>query len=310
MKRIKVAILGCTGMLGSITLDSFVKSNNFDIIATYRDDAGLKSFLSNYKDVKFRKLDAQTASPEQIAKVISGADWVVNSIGVIKPYIHDDDAEESRRAIQINSIFPYNLSLAAKKEKAKVIQIATDCVYSGKEGKYKEDASHDAIDVYGKTKSLGEAYLDNMLHIRCSIIGPELKGHLSLLDWFLGNPNGSELNGFTNHDWNGVTTLHFARIAMGIIKNGIKIDHLQHIIPGNSITKAKLLKTFVKEFKRGDIKVNDIQAPTVIDRTLATNNKDLNKKIWLAAGYKTPPTIEKMVAELAEYVFLGKRNNQ
>ena len=43
----------------------------------------------------------------------------------------------------------------------KVIQIATDCVFDGLKGNYTEDDKHNAIDVYGKTKSLGEVSADN-----------------------------------------------------------------------------------------------------------------------------------------------------
>lgn len=308
MTKTKVAILGCTGMLGAVTLDSFVKNGAFEIIATYRDKKSATTFAKKYPEVTFAVLDAETASVDEVARVINGAEWVVNAIGVIKPYIHDDNPRETERATRINGLFPYTLSKAAEKTKAKVIQIATDCVYSGEKGQYVEVDVHDALDVYGKTKSLGEAYLPNMYHVRCSIIGPELKAHLSLMDWFLNQPKRAELNGFTNHQWNGVTTLHFAKLCQGIIAKNIAIKHSQHIIPGNLITKANLLKCFAKEFKRSDITVNDVEAPKVIDRTLATSNKALNDKIWKAAGYDTPPTIEAMVAELAKYSFSGSEH--
>src|SRR3989344_4263668 len=144
MEKPKVAIVGCTGMLGSITLDSFMQSGEFDVIATYRTKEGAEDFIAGYPDADFRVLDAETASEEETAKAIEGAAWVVNAIGVIKPYIHDDNPQETERAIKVNGLFPYNLSRAAEKQGAKVIQIATDCVYSGREGKYKEDAVHDA----------------------------------------------------------------------------------------------------------------------------------------------------------------------
>lgn len=308
MNKPKVAILGCTGMLGAITLDSFVRSGDFEIIATFRNEDSANDLVSNYPSVEFCTLDAQNLNAEDIEKVIKDTEWVVNSIGIIKPYIHDDNPGEVERAIRVNSLFPHLLGQVAQATNTKIIQIATDCVYSGEKGKYTEDDYHDALDVYGKTKSLGEAYLENITHVRCSIIGPELKSHLSLMDWFLGQNKGSEVSGFTNHQWNGVTTLHFARLCQGIIKENISINHAQHIIPGNTITKADLLKSFAKEFGRTDITVNSIEAPKIIDRTLATGNNDLNKKIWAAAGYYTPPTIEQMVSELAEYGFLSRSN--
>lgn len=305
----KVAILGVTGMLGSITLDSYMQTGGFDVIATYRNEDEAKPFMKKYPSVDFRILDAEEQSIDAIAKAIEGADWVVNSIGIIKPYIHDDNAVEVERAIRVNGLFPHLLAKAAAQVGAKVIQIATDCVYSGIKGSYVEDDLHDATDVYGKSKSLGEAYFENIVHIRCSIIGPERKAHMSLMDWFLGNPQGAELNGFTNHQWNGVTTLQFAKLSQGIIKEDITFDHLQHIVPGNLITKANLLKAFAKEFNREDIKVNEVEAPKVIDRTVSTNDTEMNDRLWAAAGYDTPPTIEAMVKELAQFISNHKKDN-
>lgn len=293
-------------MLGAMTLDWFANSGDFEIIATYRDETEATKLKTDYPVVEFRTLDAAKANQDDIAKSISGAEWVVNAIGIIKPYIHDDNAVEVETAIRVNSLFPHLLAKAAKDSGAKVIQIATDCVYSGEKGQYVEADLHDALDVYGKSKSLGEAYFDNMYHLRCSIIGPELKAHLSLMDWFLSQPKGAELNGFSNHQWNGVTTLHYARLCQGMIKENIGFEHSQHIVPGNMITKANLLKAFAKDYGRDDVKINVVEAPKVIDRTLATVNQKLNAQIWKAAGYDSPPTIEQMVTELAAYNFPKK----
>ena len=293
-------------MLGSITLDWFARTENFEVTGTYRAGEELGSLTQKYPEAAFSLLDAEVATPASIEEVIKNADWVINAIGVIKPYIHDDNPVESQRAIKVNSLFPYALAKAAEKNQTRVIQIATDCVYSGDKGSYTESDPFDALDVYGKTKNLGEVYSDTMYHVRCSIIGPETKAHLSLMDWFLGQPKAAELNGYTNHQWNGVTTLQFARICQGIISADISIEHMQHIIPGNLITKANLLKAFAKEFDRSDITINSVEAPKVIDRTLQTNNQALNAQIWQAAGYEQPPTIEEMVTEVAAYNFPQK----
>lgn len=306
MSKPKVLILGSTGMLGSITLDSFVGSDDFDLIATYRNKEEAAAFSANYPSVEFRVLDAEKASVDDVRAVVKDAEWIVNAIGVIKPYIHDDNPSEVERAVRVNSLFPHVLGEAVASTDAKVIQIATDCVYSGEKGNYVESDLHDALDVYGKSKSLGESYQQNIHSLRCSIIGPELKSHMSLLDWFLGQEKDAEINGYTNHQWNGVTTLHYARLCQGIIKNNITLPHVQHIVPGNLITKANLLKAFGKEFNRGDVTVNSAEAPKVIDRTLSTENKEANKQIWAAAGYDSLPTVEQMVAELAAYDFPKK----
>jgi dTDP-4-dehydrorhamnose reductase len=297
--KIKVVVLGASGMLGSMVLDELSRDPELALIATTRrrDLQGLKA----PDNIEWRFLDAEGSTVKKIAAVLGGADWAINAIGVIKPYIHDDNAAEVERAISINTLFPHALVRAAGECGCRVLQIATDCVYSGRQGHYTEKDEHDPLDVYGKTKSLGEVFSPNMYHLRCSIIGPEPKGHVSLLDWFLTQPRQSHINGYVNHRWNGVTTLHFARLCRGIIKKGLKLPHVQHVVPSGSLTKAELLGSFAREYRRGDITITPAEASMVVDRTLATLNEKLNRKLWQAAGYASPPSVPEMVAELAHF---------
>lgn len=252
-----VTILGSTGMLGSM----MAKALDIDFEVLNRPELDAERSFTFWND-----------------------DLIINCMGKIKPYC-DDVAS----AIKVNALFPHTLPGGS-------IQIATDCVYSGKKGQYVETDPHDALDVYGKTKSLGEApYIHNL---RCSIIGPEVKNHLSLLDWFLAQKG--EVNGFTNHLWNGITTLHFARIVQGAIREGIELPPLQHIVPADVVTKAELLEIIAEAYGKSTT-VKPVAAPEAVDRTLATLDPAMNLKLWQAAGYPEPPTIEYMVAELAAF---------
>jgi dTDP-4-dehydrorhamnose reductase len=150
---------------------------------------------------------------------------------------------------------------------ARVIQIATDCVFSGSRGNYTESDPHDPLDAYGKTKSLGEVQSPNVLHIRCSIIGPELKRASSLLGWFLKQPPGATLQGFAHHEWNGVTTLQFARLCSSLIRGGTarfdalrNVSSVHHFVPNVAVNKHELLQLFARVFEH----------PVVIERTDAS----------------------------------------
>lgn len=289
-------------MLGSMLIDTFASNKEFGVIVTYRDSKAVKFLINKYPKVEFRKLDVEKADLTEIKKAIKGANWVINAIGITKPFIKEDGAFEINRAIEVNSHFPHHLAQAAKDTRAKVIQIATDCVYSGQKGRYVESDIHDAYDVYGKTKSLGEVYADNFFNLRCSIVGPEPEEQKFLLEWFLNQPKKAKVEGFKNHHWNGITTLHFARICRGIIENSIALPHIQHIIPGDSVTKAGLLTIFAKEFRRRDIKIHEKKAGVLVNRTLSTNNEKLNRRLWKMAGYKMPPKISEMIRELAQSI--------
>jgi dTDP-4-dehydrorhamnose reductase len=254
---ITTRILGSSGMLGSMIA---------------------KTFELPYTTISREALEAENPKYDWYKE----GDWVINCIGKIKPYCDDVSA-----AIKVNALFPHTLP-------SKTIQIATDCVYSGKRGNYAETDEHDATDVYGKTKSLGEA--PHIYNLRCSIIGPEEKNHTSLLDWCLSQ---NEVNGFTNHKWNGITTYHFSKIVQGVIREGIELPTIQHIVPADVVTKAELLRIIAKAYGK-KIKVTDVEAPEAIDRTLSTSNEGLNRRLWKAAGYPKPPTVKEMVEELSK----------
>jgi len=294
-------------MLGSMLLDLFSRESNYEVVATTRKKETASKLSELTRSISWRILDVETGGLEEVVKTLDGVTWAINSIGIIKPHIHDDNAREIERATRVNALFPHTLARAAEETGCKVIQIATDCVYSGLKGSYLEADKHDALDVYGKTKSLGEVFSPNVSHLRCSIIGPEPRKNSSLLEWFLGQGRDSLVNGFTNQKWNGITTLHFSKICVGIVANNIVLPHTQHVIPTGLVTKFDLLCTLANSYKRVDLKVKPAVAPVAVDRTLSTLNPELNRKLWLAADYDHVPSIAEMVSELASfnYFFRG-----
>ena len=297
----KVIVLGGSGMLGSMVADYLSRDSKLEVAATTRTEELAAIGRERLSNVSWQLLDAAAMDPGANTNLLQGYDWAVNAIGIIKPLIHDDNAFEVERAIRVNALFPHTLARLAVTSGTRVLQIATDCVYAGTKGRYVEQDAHDPIDVYGKTKSLGEVYADTVHHLRCSIIGPEFKEPKSLLEWFLGQPHAGTVNGFTNHRWNGVTTLHFAKLCHGIITQEIPLPHLQHITAREEVTKYEMLQFFARSFGREDLTINSTEAAVLIDRTLSTTDEGLNNKVWTAAGYSQPPTVPDMLSELAAY---------
>ena len=175
--------------------------------------------------------------------------YIINCIGVIKPKIDESDNASIQNTILTNSYFPLDLQKLSDQRGIKYIQIGTDCVFSGKDGSYKEDSYTDAEDLYGKSKIVGEIQGKNKLLSRSSISGPEEGNGYSLMNWFLKNSDSS-VSGYKNHSWNGITTLNFSRVVEGIIMNEDIDFKIQHLIPKNTITKANLLELFKEQFKK------------------------------------------------------------
>lgn len=269
----KILILGGTGMLGSMCASYL--SRCFDVSMTVRNQS------PELQDKKIRVFSLITDEnlKEQLRNIYQmfPYEYMLNCIGIIKPYCKDDDPLGVKLAISINALFPHQLahSVLEINKSIKIIQIATDCVFSGDRGFYTENDYHDAKDVYGKTKSLGEVFTANSLNIRCSIIGPEKKNKISLLEWFLNNPVKSTIDGYENHMWNGVTTLQFAQYVENLIKMDMfsllkKRNKTIHFVPNEAITKYQLLCLFRDIFKHNiQILPSTLKSPPV-NRTLST----------------------------------------
>ena len=296
-----VLVLGASGMLGSMLVDHLSKTPGLTVTGSVRTSSMHAQFRTLYPTVNWTMFDGGDPDPSFAA--FDGQSWIINAIGITKPLIREDNAAEIHRAIRVNSLLPHKIGQHALRSGARVLQIATDCVYSGLKGAYTESDPHDALDVYGKTKSLGEAYDRNVHHLRCSIIGPEPKDYKFLIEWFRRQPRGAQLNGFTNHNWNGVTTLQFARLCRGIVARDLALPHLQHVVPTGNLTKARMLHEFAAAYQRPDIRIADVEAKSVIDRTLATNDAGLNRRLWEAAGYLQPPTVAEMIHEVARHPY-------
>jgi len=279
----KVLVLGGSGMLGSMVVDVLSRNPALNVTATVRDATLAAQCGSRLPGAAWRVFRFDRDPPP--SEMVAGHAWIVNAIGITKPLIRDDQPSEVADA--------------------RILQIATDCVYSGSRGEYVESDPHDALDVYGKTKSLGESFQENVHHLRCSIIGPEPKDFKFLIEWFRRQPRDATVKGFVNHRWNGVTTLHFARLCEGIITRGLSLSHLQHVVPSGSMTKAAMLHAFAAAFARRDVRIEDVEAGTIIDRTLETNDRDLNGRLWDAAGYAEPPTVPAMIEELGAFDYRG-----
>ena len=152
--------------------------------------------------------------------------------------------------------------------------------------------------MYGKSKIAGEAVNLNKYLLRGSIVGPEAGRGKSLLNWFLSQSEG-KVNGFIDHKWNGITTLNFAKIVHGMIKNNNFKNNIQHVLPKDEVSKYDLLIYF-KKFFSVDVKVEKTSSDNPVNRTLKAENEDANKILWTDAGYRDIPTIEENIKELSE----------
>lgn len=265
MSTHRFAVLGATGMLGSAVYLHLRGAPGVAVCGTCRrpHNVPYADELISYDPLK----------GDAVGGFVGRGDTVVNCIGLIKPYVENDLAV----TIYVNSVYPHRLAAECRRVGARLIHITTDCVFSGRSGSYDEDAVHDAVDLYGRSKSLGEPR--DCLVLRTSIIGREPHSGVSLVEWFL-KQHGPEVNGFTNHWWNGVTTGEYARIVERVVTQELYVEGTRHVF-SETLTKYEMLLKFREVFRR-DTAVHAAEAPERSDRTLATKYPEFLRRLRIA----------------------------
>ncbi len=274
----KILVIGSTGMLGYAVSEYFM-SKGYNVVKLTRSD-----------------FDIGIEPHEKFEKYLDGIDVVVNCAGLIKPTIGKFPIEQ---AIRVNSIFPRNLALMTKARGIKCFHITTDCVYSGKKGNYNEMDLFDAEDLYGMTKNAGEN--KDCMVLRTSIIGEEKNNSRSLLEWAKSQA-GKEVNGFTNHLWNGVTTLYLAEIIENILKQNLYQTGIFHIHSPNTVNKYELLQIFNEVYELNYVKINPVEAKEAVDRSMSSIF-ELTKKVCVK-------TIQQQIKEMREFFELLNSENK
>ena len=285
----KILILGGDGMIGH-KMVQVLGAQNHEIVISVREkrDLSLKSFSSKSK-VFFNDFIKDNAL-NFLDKV--NPDVIINAIGVtIRRGVNDHVSN----SIYINSYFPHQLANWAGIHNKRLIHFSTDCVFSGSEGSYSEDATPNASDYYGKTKGLGEVLSKNALTLRSSMIGPELFNKTELFEWVINNKE-KEINGFSRVIYSGVTTVYMARLVADLIENHKDLSGIYNIA-SNPISKFELLHLINDNFDLGLV-INK-------DQSIISNKTLDPSKIDNELGIKSPSWNELIIELKKDYMHFG-----
>lgn len=233
----RILILGGDGMLGHQLLKHL--QPRYEVKVTLRQDLGAYGSTGLFNSANaYDAIDVR--SLERLVEVLADfrPEAVINAVGIVK---QRPDAKESIPSLEINALLPHRLAVLCKGIGARLIHLSTDCVFSGKKGKYLESDPSDAEDLYGKTKYLGEVHDSTCLTLRTSIIGRELSRRKSLLEWFLAQKG--PVKGFTKAIYNGFTTQEMSRIIERML---VEFPHATGVyqVSSEPINKYELLLLF------------------------------------------------------------------
>lgn len=178
------------------------------------------------------------------AIINSNSNFLINCVGAIP---------QRTKNFDINWELPIWLDANFK---GNIVHPGTDCEMDDDEyGLSKRKAANWIIKNSTKTKI-----------IKASIIGPEINGSVSMLNWFLSNEDYSEVNGYSNHKWNGVTTFHWAKFCKKMIESWSEYAK-RTVLGSDCLSKYEMCKIFNKVYGRNII-VNSFETEQATNKCL------------------------------------------
>lgn len=271
----KFLVIGAGGMAGHL-ISIYLKERGHDVVGFARRPCPyVPSVVGDVTDLPAVRSLVQD----------EGFDSVINCVGLLNQFAQEQPAQ----AVFVNAYFPHALAEMTAHLDTQVIHMSTDCVFSGKQGGYREDSLRDGESFYDRSKALGELEDDKNLTFRCSIVGPDINPNgIGLLNWFMRQ--SGPINGYTRAMWTGVTTLQLAKMMeLGAEQ---KAHGLYHMVPDHNISKYELLCLFNHYLRNDEVTIRKFDG-FVADKTLIRTRFDFAPIV---------PDYADMVRELAVWM--------
>ncbi|KZC39342.1 MULTISPECIES: dTDP-4-dehydrorhamnose reductase family protein [Rhodanobacter] len=282
----RLLIVGITGMLGNTLFRYFNQRSGVEVFGTVRDGRAKSRFDLAYHDNIIGGVDADHFDSVTSAFAQAKPDTVINAVGLIKQL---QSSKDPLSALPLNALFPHRLARLCAVAGARLIHISTDCVFTGAIGNYVEKDIPDAIDLYGRSKLLGEVDYPHAITLRTSIIGHELDSANGLIGWFLSQQE--TIRGYTRAIFSGFPTVELARIIERHVLPRPECHGLYHVA-SSPISKYDLLQLTAAAYDKDIEMIPD--DTLVIDRSL--NADRFNK----ATGYQ-PPSWPELVRTMKNF---------
>jgi dTDP-4-dehydrorhamnose reductase len=272
----KVLVLGASGMLGNAVFRLFAKSPIFLTTGTMRSTAPLRYLAKDLHDCVICDVDVENFDTLTSLFAKLKPDVVINCIGVVKQLKAVDDPLV---VIPVNALLPHRLARLCEITGSRLVHISTDCVFSGLRGLYTEADISDAKDLYGLSKYMGEVNYPHAITLRTSIIGHELSGSHSLLDWFLAQQEA--VRGYRCAIFSGLPAVELALVIRDYVIPRPELHGLFHV-SAKPINKYELLRLVASVYgKSVEIYPDDqLVIDRSLDSTLFCQATNYHQKEW------------------------------
>tara|TARA_Y200000002_G_scaffold340734_1_gene311473 strand:- start:178 stop:1089 length:912 start_codon:yes stop_codon:yes gene_type:complete len=272
----KIGITGASGMLGTALLSLLSKSH--EVFATSRNK-GLEE-----KSIKWDCFDLTDFELLNIWLKKIKPDLVINCAAIVNvDFCEENVALATALHVEATKVIANYINTT----KGRLIYISTDSVFDGKKlGYYKETDPVNPLNVYAKTKQMGEKFVQSTeggLVLRTNIIGWKNKGDTSFVEWILeGLINNTKLNLFHDVYFSPLTVDELSLIIKKIIDN--PIFGIYHCGSNDSISKYEFGKKMAEIFKLSCHNINKVSVDTMKfkatrPKNMALDNSKLNSDL-------------------------------
>lgn len=232
-------------MLGHAVFNEFWRDKRHEAWGTVRTESGKRFFSDSSRQRLISGVDVRNehAVVGVLNRVRPGV--VINAVGVIKQL---EIANDPLIVLPVNAMFPHKLAGLCGLLGVRMIQLSSDCVYSGHAGNYVESDIADAEDLYGRSKYIGEVHdQPHVLTLRTSGIGHELDSKHGLLEWFLSQRG--RVKGFAKAIYSGLPSVELARVIQEFVLPRPEMNGLYHV-SAKPISKLDLLTLIAAVYEK------------------------------------------------------------
>lgn len=282
----RVLILGANGMLGHVVLRSIAEKGEHEVFGSVRTKDAKNLLPPDLTNTVIVAGDIEDQDVLISLFCDIRPDVVINCIGIVKQLV---TASDPLAVLPVNALLPHRIARLCKISGSRLIHVSTDCVFSGRRGRYTEEDMPDAEDLYGRSKLLGEVSSCGAITLRTSIIGHQLGSSHGLIGWFLAQKE--QCHGYSRAIFSGLPTTELARVIRDVVIPRTDLSGLYHVA-SEPISKLALLELVADVFGKRIKIIPDENL--VIDRSLVAD------RFRAATGY-VPPTWPELVNALQRF---------
>ena len=290
---LNVLITGASGMLGATLVNEY--KNNFNVFATGN---------SNFKEqfINYKKFDLKSESYKELIEW-SDPDIILHSGALTNGNYCEENPND---AFNINGISVQKF-LKATNNDVKIIYISTDAVFPSSIHLANEEHCVSPENVYGKSKELGEFFLDTSVHrnytiIRTTIVGLNInKERKGFVEWIINSAkNDKQFGLFTDVLFNPISIWDLAtEIKFLINKNNINSETLH--IAGEICSKYEFGNKLLEALNIQADKLSKSLISSFEDRAKRSNDQSLDSTFYQKKYNRRLPTLDEIILNIKNH---------